>query len=284
MRVGILVNETKPQALELKAGLMGWLENKGVEVVCPGDIYCLESTGMEDVRDSFRGLDLILVLGGDGTLIHASLVLAGLEVPLLGINLGHLGFLTSLEMDNLHEGLERFMAGEYRVEERMMLDVSLVREGEVLEEYLALNDAVVSKDAFARMVDIEIRIDGQKVDRYSADGLIIATPTGSTAYSLSAGGPIVVPSFSAMILTPICAHTLYSRPMVIPADALVEVELTKSSSEVMLTSDGQTGVRMRVGDSVRVRKSDRSVRFVKFGDRSFFDVLHEKLSSGGRNA
>ena len=283
MKIGILINESKEEARALQLELMAWLEARGIATACPRDVYCRENVDLDKALHQLDQADVILVLGGDGTLIHAALLLAGRNTPLLGVNLGRLGFLTSLERDTLYQGLEKFFRGEYRIDERMMFDVELFRNDCMIGSTRVLNDAVVSKDALARMVDIRIRINGEFVDRYSADGLIIATPTGSTAYSMSAGGPIVAPNLSAVILTPICAHTLSSRPMVVSGEEEVEVTLLKASTDVMLTCDGQTGMRMKVGDMVRIRRSTVRTRFVRFWDRSFYDILHEKLNPGVSN-
>ncbi len=195
-----------------------------------------------------------MVLGGDGTLLSMARLVGELGVPILGVNLGGLGFLTALTVDELFPALEAYLAGGLVIEERMMLAATVLREGERLAEYVALNDMVITKSAMSRIIRLEVAVDGQLATAYRADGLIISTPTGSTAYCLSAGGPIVFPTMDAMVLTPICSHTLTNRPIVLPADQRIEVRLL-TDQDVMLTADGQVGFALKPLDTVEVRRA-----------------------------
>jgi len=226
----------------------------------------------------------VVVLGGDGTLLSVARALGSRAVPILGVNLGTLGFLTEIALDELFAALDRVLRGEHRIESRMRLEVGVVRggvEAPPAERFLALNDAVLTKADLARMIDLETRAGGDLVTSYHADGLIVATPTGSTAYSLSAGGPIVLPELEAFVLTPICPHTLTQRPLVLSHSAEIEI-VVRSREEVQLTIDGQEGATLQQGDSVRVRRSAHPVHIVVSPFRSRFEILRQKLGWGTR--
>lgn len=221
-------------------------------------------------------LFMLATLGGDGTLLHAARVAGPARVPLLGVNLGRLGFLTSVSLEELHEALAVTAEGRHQIEERMALDVRA--EGQRPERYYALNDAVVHKGGFARIAAFRVRVGGEEAGAYAADGVIVATPTGSTAYSLSAGGPILEPSVRALVVTPICPHTLVVRPVVVPAGVEVTVEVVGRSDEFILTIDGQAGGPLGPGDRVVARQADCAVRLVRLPGRSFFNTLQQKLA------
>jgi NAD+ kinase len=229
-----------------------------------------------------EGVDLVLVLGGDGTLLSAARLIEDTAQPILGINLGSLGFLTELGLEELFESLERVLEGEYSRESRVRLEASLHRGEEQIGRYQVLNDVVINKGALARIIDLETYVDGQKVTNYQSDGLIISTPTGSTAYSLAAGGPIIDPTLDVIVISPICPHTLTNRPLVIPGGAVVELFLRSDSGEVFLTLDGQEGTRLNQGDRVRIRASGNKVNLIRTGSRNFYDVLSTKLHWGHR--
>jgi len=227
------------------------------------------------------GLDLLLTLGGDGTLLRGARLVAGHGVPVLGINLGHLGFLTAVAPAALERALERWLAGDYELDERMALLVEPADvDGNGRGAHVALNDAVLHKGGAARVIRLAVRASGEEVGTYSADGIILSTPTGSTAYSLSAGGPIVSPSVHCIIATPICPHTLGVRPLVLPADEVVTVEVLSPSEELILTIDGQEHERLVPGQRVVVRRAEQPVRLVRFPGHTFFSTLRRKLRWG----
>lgn len=280
MKFAIFANETKPGATRLTDEVIRWLRERNMSAQAIQASSIRKGTLNEDAKRILTDRDLIIVLGGDGTLLNAAYIFRDYDLPLLGINIGNLGFLTSFEQSNLYEGLMRIIGGQYRIEERMTLQVFHERDGVRIGTYTAVNDAVVSKNTLARMFDLEISVNDDVIDRYAADGLILATPTGSTAYSLSAGGPIVEPSMEAILLTPICAHNLFSRPMVVNAQEEIAVRVMQPSSDVTLTIDGQLGIAVHDQDLVKVAMGQRKVRFVRLADRSFYEILREKLSRG----
>lgn len=225
------------------------------------------------------GIDLLIALGGDGTMLRAVRRVGDGSVPVLGVNFGSLGFLTAIPRDQMLADLKEIFDGRYRVEERLRVHVTVHRANGPAEEFLALNDAVITKGALARIIDLGVEVDNHSLTRYKADGLIVATPTGSTAYALSAGGPILVPTQRALVLAPICPHTLTQRPLVLPGDSRVEIRLVDGEA-VMLTMDGQTGLPLAVGDRVEVRPSRHPARLVFPVNRDFYRVLRQKLRWG----
>lgn len=244
-----------------------WVEAQTAEAV-GRDVPTFEAEKVE-------GLGVLATLGGDGTLLRAARVAGPAGVPVLGVNLGRLGFLTSVSLEELRGALEAIANGRHVIEERMALDV---RVDGARESYFALNDAVVHKGGFARIAAFRVLVGDEPAGAYAADGVIVATPTGSTAYSLSAGGPILEPSVQALVVTPICPHTLAVRPLVVPAGVEVVVEVVGRSDEYILTIDGQRGCPLGAGDRVAVRRSGAPVRLVRLPGRSFFDTLQRKLA------
>jgi NAD+ kinase len=226
--------------------------------------------------------DLVVVLGGDGTLIHAARLLQGRSVPILGVNLGSLGFMTEIPRDELWQTLEDVLQGRFRTESRLKLSCRLWRKGQVIVEDEILNDVVISKGALARIADYEMLIDGQYVTTYKADGLIISTPTGSTAYALSAGGPIVHPTLDGVVVSPICSHTLTQRPIVIPGDRVITVTLMSEFADVYLTLDGKAGHVLEPGDQVETQRSPNRVLLVRNPHLGYFAILRQKLRWGER--
>lgn len=224
--------------------------------------------------------DLAVVLGGDGTLLAAARLLGDRQIPIVAINYGGLGFLTEVTLDEMYPALESVLKGEFVTQLRMMMDVLVSRNGTSVANYRALNDVVINKGTLSRMVELETRVDDQYVSRFRADGLIVSTPTGSTAYNLSAGGPIIFPTMSAMILTPICSHTLTNRPIVLPEDVRIEIALASAQEDVYVTVDGQVGLKLQMGDQLLVHKSDVAVKLVAPPDKNYFDVLRGKLKWG----
>lgn len=267
MEIGIIPHVGKQAALDLTAKLTDFFARKGItsEVIKqPNPLNVAK-------------FEMIIVLGGDGTLLKAARLTSEVEVPVFGVNMGHLGFLTEVETEGLFPALERFLAGDYNLEKRMLIEARVRRQGEVAARYLALNDFVITRGTFARIIDFSIFIDEQHVTDYVADGIIVATPTGSTAYSLSAGGPIIEPLLECICVTPICPHSLSSRSVVARPQVEVCLQLNSASEEVMLTIDGQQGFPLRSGDQVCIEKATKPALFVKLSGRGFFQVLHSRL-------
>jgi NAD+ kinase len=235
-------------------------------------------------RDEIREqAELVVVLGGDGTLISVARLMCGKDVPILGVNLGSLGFLTETTVEELYQRLEKCLEGNPRVSDRMMLEVTVHREGTEIETYNALNDVVINKGALARIVDLETKVNRHFLTTFKADGLIISTPTGSTGYSMSAGGPIVHPQMSCIVITPICPHTLTNRPIVVPDESIISITVASSFDEkVYLTIDGQVGLELHEGDSVEVRRALKTIALVMSRNRDYFELLRTKLKWGER--
>lgn len=242
----------------------------------------LASAPGDERIESAAGLDALLTLGGDGTLLRGARLLAGHEVPILGVNMGRLGFLTCCPAEQLEHSLMRFARGDYQVEARMMLRAAVVGpDRRERDSWLALNDVVLHKGGFARVIEMRVTIDGELAASYSADGLVIATPTGSTAYSLSAGGPVIVPTFESLIVTPVSAHTLAIRPLVVSATSNISVQAEGAPEEIMITVDGQVGSSFNADDTLLVRRAETRTRIVRFPGSSFFATLRQKLGWGG---
>lgn len=276
-RVAIVVKERLPGADEYVSRLTAWLRERGVDVVSDRQVP------REQIPNE---VDLVIVLGGDGTLLSMAdrIAQAGRDTPILGVNFGSLGFLTEIRIDELYPSLESVLNGEARFDERLMLRAEASRSGHPVDTRLVLNDVVFTKTALSRMIELSVSVSGAFVTRVKADGLIIASPTGSTAYNLAAGGPIVHPLVDALVLTPIAPHTLTNRPVVIPATSVVEVEplVEFELDDVFVTYDGQAGYELRQGDVVRVQRARQVLRLVKAPARSYFEVLREKLKWGER--
>ncbi len=280
--VGIISKPKMARAGEIVYGLLQWLNEKNVAYRC--DEKTAEYAGVsehfsrEELPD---GADLIIVLGGDGTLLSAARVVAGRDIPLFAVNLGHLGFLTAIRVDELYPELERALRGEHRIGRRRMVDCELRRGGQSIGTYAALNDVVITKSELARMIDLDTHVDDHFVAAYKADGLIISTPTGSTAYSLSAGGPVVFPSVNAFCITPICPHMLTNRPVIVPDSSVIQI-LVHGEDGTYLTIDGQVGEPLSKGDLVICRSSPKTIQLIRPPKMLFFDVLREKLKWGER--
>ncbi len=283
-KIAIMAKVHDPRCQGVASDLVAWLEERGyiplVDAHMARHIHYLQGTTLEAMGAE---ADLMVVLGGDGTLIAAARALGGNDVPILGVNLGSLGFLTEITIDELYPTLESCLRGDYRISERMMLQVTVARNGVDLETHKVLNDVVINKGALARIVDLETMIDSYCMTTFKADGLIISTPTGSTGYSLSAGGPIVHPSMNCLIITPICPHTLTNRPVVVAEDAQVIITVKSlEDEEVYLTLDGQVGVKLLGGDVIRVRRAQRRAALVQSRNRDYFEILRTKLKWGER--
>jgi NAD+ kinase len=289
-RVGLLAKRGLEPASGVLAELAGWLEARDVRPVFETETAVLAGlpAGRPTVsRDDLpRECDLIVVLGGDGTLIGMAgrIARAGTDVPILGVNFGSLGFLTEITLPELYDALEATLAGRATLEERAMLATRTIRHDVVFADHIVLNDIVITKGALSRIIEISVTVGDAPVTRFRADGLIIASPTGSTAYNLAAGGPIVHPAVDAMLLTPIAPHTLTNRPVVIPASSDVHVRpIMEKQDEVFVTFDGQAGFPLQAHDLVSVRRAQRPLRIVKSAKRTYFELLREKLKWGGDN-
>jgi NAD+ kinase len=261
------------------------IERYGESITISLDEDSARSTGYErffDLENVADDVDLIIVLGGDGTLLSVARQVRGRDVPILGVNLGSLGFLTEVSLEELPDILPRIIAGNYRVSTRTMLDVTVRREGDDVFALSLLNDAVITKDALARIIDIETCVDDQYLTTFRGDGLIVSTPTGSTGYSLAAGGPILHPSLEHAVLTPICPHMLTNRPIILPKDAVIRARLMSTDERVILTRDGQVGFPLEYKDEEIVTKSRFAVNLVRSDTREYFAVLRTKLKWGER--
>jgi NAD+ kinase len=297
-RIGIIAKKNKPEAVSIARSLVEWLQPKKIEVFVEEEMGRLLFTSGSSFRvspplsDSYINsversdipsyVEMIIVLGGDGTLLSVARLVGDYEVPILGVNLGGLGFLTEITLEELYRVLERVIQGDFITDERVVLNAAVIRRGERMAEFIVLNDAVINKGALARIIDLETTINEEYLTTFKSDGLIISTPTGSTAYNLSAGGPIVYPSLHCIIITPICSHTLTNRPIMVPDDVEIRAILKTKQQEVILTLDGQQGFSLEFEDVVEVRKAEGRILLIKSPYRHYFEVLREKLKWGER--
>src|SRR6202140_4093965 len=281
----IISRPDRPEVAKILPGLLAWLGEHGYKVVIDLETskYTTGPEVLPRAQMAWRALDLAVVLGGDGTLLSAARITAALDVPLLGVNLGSLGFLTEVPLQSLYPMLEAIGQGRAAIEHRALMQVELLRGTEVRGSYLVFNDAVVNKTALARLNSYDLYIDKAFVASYRADGMIVATPTGSTAYSLSAGGPVLMPTVKALVITPVSPHSLTHRPLVVPDSAEIEIVLKgNAEGEAYLSLDGQPGVALRAGDRVRCGRSAHKVNLFRTGP-DFFEVLRSKLKWGENN-
>lgn len=285
-RVGFVLKREKPEAVAIARDLVPWLLARGAEAIVPAE-HAGVAPGVKDVppEELAASIDVLVVLGGDGTLLHGAALVGEAGVPILGVNLGRLGFLVPFDPGAAREAIAGALRGELPVEERMRLRVLLhpaAAGGPPIEKF-ALNDAVISQSAMARLIELRASLDGQRITVYKADGLIVATPTGSTGYNLAAGGPILPPGQGAMAITPICPHTLTNRPLVVSAKSVVEVELAAESGSVMLTVDGQWAHPLEPGGRVAISRADRNLKLYR-SDKTYFEILRSKLRWGERES
>ena len=280
-KIGIIAKNI-PEAQKAAKKLAVWLESHGKKVFIDNDTAAaIRMEGYD--RESIPSLvEMLIVLGGDGTLLSASRLVADAhrDVPIFGVNLGSLGFMAEVSLDELYDNLEKAIAGKLATEDRIMLTASVLRDGKRLSRYRVLNDAVINKGALARMMELRVSVDDGLLTTLRADGLIIATPTGSTAYSLSAGGPIVHPTLHCFVVTPICPHTLSNRPIALPDNVVVTVCLTSQSEDVLLTLDGQIGFPLLPNDVVEIKKSRFKMKLIKHPTKSYYEILRTKLKWG----
>jgi NAD+ kinase len=282
--VGIVAKLHSPASRGAAKRLFSLLASRKVRTLCdPETARFLGQRGKGRTLPTLAAsVDLLLVLGGDGTMLGVARNMARRVVPVLGVNLGSLGFLTETRLEEMESVLDEVLQGRFEVEARMMLHASVVRGRRKISSHRLLNDVVINKSALARILEMNVKIDRQFVSTYHSDGLIVSTPTGSTAYSLSAGGPIVLPSLQAFCITPICPHALTNRPLVVPDSVRIEVTLESRAENVYCTMDGQVGFPMKAGDRLSVRRSGASLPLIVSRQRNYFDVLRRKLRWGAR--
>lgn len=278
MLIGLIPHLRKPEALAACHDLVNWLQMQGIRPCYSSEVGdCLRRPEFAVDEAAMAEAELLVVLGGDGTLLSVVRRYAAWGLPILGINLGKLGFLSEIELKDMFVGMGRVLRGDFFVQERMLLQVRVLRDGRQVRDLRALNEMVVSKGAFSRMLELDINIDGQFLDPLPADGVIVGTPTGSTAYSLSAGGPIVDPDIKVLLLTPICPHSLQSRPMVISPVSTLHITVHAQHDDVLLTIDGQESFPLELADQVVVSRANEVARLIKVSDHGFYDVLRKKL-------
>ena len=283
-RVGITSKPKKAEVRDVVPSLIQWFRDRQIEVFVDKETAAtLDGREKSLSRNELPGqVDLIVVLGGDGTLLATARALNRKPVPLLAVNLGGLGFLTVITREELFATLELVLAGNLSAERRVQIEADIVRADEVIASYLALNDAVLNKGAIARVLDFDVWVDDKFISTYKSDGLIVSTPTGSTAYSLAAGGPVIIPSVAAFIVTPICAHTLTNRPIVLPDSATIQVAVKSQRESVYLTVDGQVGIALRSDDTVRIKRAASHVELIQSPHKTYFEILRQKLKWGER--
>jgi len=278
-RIGIVAKKGEPEAVNAVRDFMGRLRGRGIGFyVEAGTASVLKIKGypMEEIPGKS---DIVIVFGGDGTLLSVARLVGSLGVPILGVNLGGLGFITEVSRDEIDKEIDKVFSGEYGLEERIMLQADVYRGRRKIVRHNALNDVVMNKSALSRMFELEICINGRYVSTFRADGLIVSTPTGSTAHSLSAGGPILYPTLESFLMTPICPHTLTSRPIVLP-DTFVLEATVKNGDDIHLTLDGQVGFPLKVKDRIKISKADYKTKFIVLHDRDYFQILRAKLKWG----
>jgi NAD+ kinase len=283
VRLGIINKPNEPRAVELATRIAEWAAERGINILVNDRIkQYLPGASTASAKEIAAKADLLVVMGGDGTMIAAARLVGGRGTPVLGVNLGTLGYLTEFTVEDTLPALEEVVRGDYKIDRRMMLNWRVLRDGELMGAGSALNDVVVNKSTLARIIDIDCSVDAHHVTAYRADGLIVSTPTGSTAYNLAAGGPIIVPGTEAIAISPICPHTLSNRPLVLPDTVEITLKLNTREQEVMLTSDGQTGMPLIAGDHVEIKKSEKTFNTICARDRDYFDILRTKLRWSGR--
>jgi NAD+ kinase len=279
--VGLVAKHQEPKATEMVRWLIPWLKKRGKKVCVENGLVHAEAQSCSK-KEMAAKADLIISLGGDGTLLNIAPLVERPDVPILGVNLGSLGFITEVAVDELESVLSKTLDGDYEVEKRMTLEVRVTGKKRRSHNFRVLNDAVIAKGARSRIIDLETYVGDDYLCTYRADGLIISTPTGSTAYSLAAAGPILEPTLGAIVLAPICPHTLSNRPIVVPSNATIRVTLRSFGDTVILSPDGQQGVRLNNGDKVEARDYGMPVSLIKLPSRSYYEILREKLKWGGR--
>lgn len=282
-KIGIYAKKNHPDAEQIASSICNRFKQEKIEVLLEDSLA--EQIGQVNgyAEEEIPGLvDLIIVLGGDGTLISVARLIGEQNVPIVGVNLGRLGFLTEITRDELPEMLERILADNYQVSDRMMIDAFIHRNDKVVGKFTVLNDVVINKGALARIIDMETYVDGRHLTSYKADGLIISTPTGSTGYNLAAGGPIIYPDINSLLITPICPHMLTNRPIMVWSRSVIEIKVNFEDDVVFFTADGQVGRKLLPGDRVEVRRSELRTRLVTSPNKDYYEILRTKLNWGQR--
>ncbi len=279
-KIGLILKQNQKKAVEIGLDLVKWLKDKGKIPLFTKEIGEILNEEYFTKTYITSNSDFIIVLGGDGTFLSVARLAKDYSIPIIGVNLGGLGFLTEITLDEMYDVLEEIFKGNYKVNERMMLKATVFRSGEKISSYSVLNDVVINKGTLARIIELKTSINNVFVTKYRADGLIVATPTGSTAYSLAAGGPIVYPELNCIILSPICPHTLTNRPLVVSGDDIIFVELNSLDNDVMLTLDGQVGFSLRDEDIIRIEKDEKKTLILTSPNKNYFEVLRNKLKWG----
>jgi NAD+ kinase len=275
--IGLIINSYKEQIVQIGRQVITLLREQNVNVVAMGEEAEALALNAVSAETFCNEAQMVLVIGGDGTMLRAARTVYSKEIPILGINQGYLGFLTEVEVEHLDKAIAQLLSGNYQVERRMMLNAAVYRDGVCIADVNALNDMVVTKGALSRIIRTELYLDEELVERHYGDGLIFSTPTGSTGYSLSAGGPIVYPSIDVCIMAPICSHSLISRPVIFSPEHTLTVRMESVSTPAMLTVDGQNGVELQQGDLIHIRKAEHDTCLLVLEQRNFFAVLQGKL-------
>jgi NAD+ kinase len=279
LTIGLAINRGKPKAMIVARELIPQLETKGLRVALEKNVaeYLDRLDLAMPYEELGEAVDVLIVFGGDGTILGFARDFAPYDIPILGVNLGHLGFLTEAEPDDLLPVIDAIVEKQYETEERMMLNAELVRDGRVENSWLALNDVGIAKGSYSRMITCKVYLQDRVLNSFFGDGLIVSSPTGSTAYSMSAGGPLVAPNMQALLLTPVCPHSLTARPIILSDKEQIEIEVSATHQEIGLSIDGQIGHELKVFDRVRIRKSEYKTTLIKWKDRTFFDVIRQKF-------
>ena len=283
-KIGVFCKPKAPSATDILGRLIPWLRKQNYHIFLDtGTAAIINETSSYEKREISQQADLLIVLGGDGTLLSVARAAHPHNIPILAVNLGSLGFLAEISIDELYPTLENILAGKFEIENRMLLNACIWRNGEKVEDHNVLNDVVINKGAVARVINLQVLVNGQYMTSYRADGLIIATPTGSTAYSLSAGGPIIHPSMHTLVLSPICPFTLTNRSILIPDQSIIQVKLVAEYDDVRITLDGQEGYNMRAGDILEIKKTKTTLQLIRGPNKNYYQILRDKLHWGSQN-
>jgi NAD+ kinase len=283
-KIGVFCKPKAPSATDILGRLIPWLRKQNYHIFLDtGTAAIINETSSYEKREISQQADLLIVLGGDGTLLSVAQAAHPYNIPILAVNLGSLGFLAEISIDELYPTLENILAGKFEIENRMLLNACIWRNGEKVEDHNVLNDVVINKGAVARVINLQVLVNGQYMTSYRADGLIIATPTGSTAYSLSAGGPIIHPRMHTLVLSPICPFTLTNRSILIPDQSIIQVKLAAEYDDVRVTLDGQEGYDMRAGDILKIKKTKTSLQLIRGPNKNYYQILRDKLHWGSQS-